>query len=374
MPDFTEALGQDMQQKTVYELLWRKQHGFLFVVVGSIQISEGDPVIIYSFNPVIGDRDLVRVTCQVFDDRIRILERIFRMHNPIGFIELFLQLPKIVILFQVADLSLQSQLFGFVKRYELLEKFAPECLGYSSVIKQEVPAAFGALPVAGIIQTSCRNNTMDMRMIKQGLCPSVQNSNHAHSCHEPLSWVFGKIIQCLPGAAKQNIVDQSLVLITNGSQLRRQCEYHMEILYVQQVVCSLKNPLFLVYSLALWAMTVAAGIVIYLNVAAGRAGRHMTTQDMSPALTDIPDEFLLFKAQDSMFSIVISKAVEHFCHGSHSYCSQASKGLKALESGTSLTCRYIIVVCTVLWPNRYCRVFRFMPSSRAWEAKQCRRT
>jgi len=44
MTDLTETSWQYMHQKTGDELLWRKQHGFLFVVVGSIQISEGDPL------------------------------------------------------------------------------------------------------------------------------------------------------------------------------------------------------------------------------------------------------------------------------------------------------------------------------------------
>ena len=344
MSDFTETPGQDMQQKTVDELFSRKYHSFFPVIVGPVQIGKGDTIFINSFNPVIGDRDLVRVTCQIFDHRIRIFERIFRMHNPVGFVELFLQLPEVVILFQMTDLSLQGQLFGFVKLDELFEKFTPECIGYSSVIKQEVSVAFGVFPVAGIIQTSCRNNTMDMRMIKQGLCPGVQNSNHPHSCHEPLSWIFGKIIQCLPGTTEQQVINQSLVLIANGPQLRRQREDHVEILYTQQVVGSLKNPLFLVHPLALWAMAIAAGIVMHLDMSTGRAGRYMASQRMRTTVANITDQFLLFKAQDMMFLIIIGKAIEHFGHSSHIYFSQASNGLKALESGTSLTCRYTIVV------------------------------
>ena len=137
-------------------------------------------------------------------------------------------------------------------------------------------------------------------------------------------------------------------MITNRSQLGRQGKDHMEILYLQQVVAALKDPLFFVHPLALWAMTITTGVIMDLYMSTGRAGCQMTSQYMSPALADIPDEFLLFKAQDAIALIVIGKAVEHLCHGSHSYCSQASKGLKALESGTSLICRYTMVVCTVL--------------------------
>jgi hypothetical protein len=72
MSDFTETPGQDMQQKTVDELFSRKYHSFFPVIVGPVQIGKGDTIFINSFNPVIGDRDLVRVTCQIFDHRIRV--------------------------------------------------------------------------------------------------------------------------------------------------------------------------------------------------------------------------------------------------------------------------------------------------------------
>jgi len=148
----------------------------------------------------------------------------------------------------------------------------------------------------------------------------------------------------LLGTAKQQIVNQPLILIAYRSQLGRQREHHVEILYLQQVVTSLKDPLFLIDSLALWTMTIATGVIMDLDMSTGRTDCQMTSQYISPALADIPDEFLLFKAQDAIALIVIGKAVEHLCHGSHSYCSQASNGLKALESGTSLTCRYTMVV------------------------------
>jgi len=56
-------------------------------------------------------------------------------------------------------------------------------------------------------------------------------------------------------------------------------------------------------------VAIATGVIMDLDMPTGRAVCHMTTQYMSPALADIPDEFLLFKAQDTMFLIVIGKAV-----------------------------------------------------------------
>ena len=296
MPDLTETSGQYMKQKTAYELFGRQHHCLFLVIAGSIQVGKGDTVFVNVFNPVIGDRDLVGITRQVFEDRIRVFEWLFGMYYPIGFIELFLQLPEVVILFQMADLSLQGQLIGFVKHDELLEKFPPKCLGNGSIIKQEVSSAFGALPIAITIQASCRNNAMDVGMIKQCLCPGVQDSNHAHSCHKPMFGIFGKIIQCLPGTTEQQVVNQPLILIADRSQFRRQCEYHMEVFNIQQIILTLQYPLFFIDSLALRTMAIATGIIMNFNVPARRAGRHMTSQHMGTALLYITDEFLLFKA------------------------------------------------------------------------------
>jgi len=138
MPDLTIASGQDMQQKTADELFCRQHHRFFPVIVGSIQISKSDTVFVNILNPVIGDGDLMGITCQVLDDRIRVFERLFGMYYPIGFIELFLQLPEVIIQFQVADLSSQGQLFSFVKLDELLKQLTPEGLGQSRDMKQEI--------------------------------------------------------------------------------------------------------------------------------------------------------------------------------------------------------------------------------------------
>ena len=83
----------------------------------------------------------------------------------------------------------------------------------------------------------------------------------------------------------------------------------MKILHMQQIILTFQYPLFLINSLALRAVAIATGVIMDLDMPTGRAVCHMTTQYMSPALADIPDEFLLFKAQDTMFLIVIGKAV-----------------------------------------------------------------
>ena len=258
-----------MQEKTANELHGRQCHGFLVVIVGPVQVSECDIAFVNILNPVIGDGDLVGISCQVLDDRIRIFERLFGMYYPVGFIELFLQLPEVLILFQVNDLPCQGQLFGFVKLNELLKKLAPEGLGQSCDMKQEITMAFGTFPFTLIIQTSSLNNYMHMGMITQCLRPGVQYCNHTHPGHKPLFWIPGEIVQRLPGTTEQQVVHQSLILMADRPQLRGQREYHMEILYMQQVILTFQYPFFLIDSLALWAMAVATGVVMHFDVSAG---------------------------------------------------------------------------------------------------------
>ena len=268
-----------MQQKTADELFRRQDHCLFLVIIGPIQVSKSDTVFVNVLNPVIGDGNLMGISCQVLDDRIRIFERLFSMHYPIGFVELFLQLPEVLMLFQMTDLSSQGQLFSFVKFNELLKHLTPEGLSQCCDMKQEITFAFGAFPFSIIIQTSCRNNTMDMGMIKQCLCPGVQYGNHTHPGHKRLFGVPGKIIQRLPCTAEQQVVDQSLILIADGSKLRRQCEYHMKILYIQKVIFTFQYPFFLIDSLALWAMAISTRVVMYFYISTGSQHTcHMTTQ------------------------------------------------------------------------------------------------
>ena len=113
----------------------------------------------------------------------------------------------------------------------------------------------------------------------------------------------------------------------------------MKVFNIQQIIFSFQYPFFFLDPLAARTVPVATGVVVDFDVSTGGTGGHMTAQYMGAALTDVADEFSLFKAQDTMLAIFIGKAVEHFCHGSHGYFSQASNGLKALAKGTSLTCR-----------------------------------
>ena len=50
---------------------------------------------------------------------------------------------------------------------------------------------------------------------------------------------------------------------------------------------------------------------------ASGACSHMTTQHIGAALSDVSNQFLLFKAQQTMLLVLIGKAIEHFCHSRH---------------------------------------------------------
>lgn len=89
-----------MHQKPGDELLWRKPHGFLFVLVGPVQVSEGNSILINILDAVIANRNFMRISRQIFDHRIRVFKRLFSMHHPVGLIEFFLQLPEVVYCFR----------------------------------------------------------------------------------------------------------------------------------------------------------------------------------------------------------------------------------------------------------------------------------
>jgi hypothetical protein len=91
----------------------------------------------------------------------------------------------------------------------------------------------------------------------------------------------------------------------------------MKILYIQQIMLPFQYPLFLIHSLALGTTSVAATVVMHLDMPASGACSHMTSQHIGAAFSDVSNQFLLFKAQQTMLLVLIGKAIEHFGHIGH---------------------------------------------------------
>src|ERR1700682_534124 len=122
-------------------------------------------------------------------------------------------------------------------------------------------------------------------MVGHGRTPGRENRGDADASAEVL-WVGRDGSQCLGRGLKQDIVDDSLVLVGDIGDGRRQGEHDMEVRHRQQVGLARGQPVLCRRTLALRAMPVAAGVVRDLAVRAVLAARDMSAERRRAAVLD----------------------------------------------------------------------------------------
>ena len=95
----------------------------------------------------------------------------------------------------------------------------------------------------------------------------MQNTNDAYFCTEMLR-VVGKLKERLGNRAKKKIIHDLPVHGDEGIQFRRNGENHMEILKGKKIFVTGLDPSFLGQDLAFRTVTVPAGVIRYLQMAA----------------------------------------------------------------------------------------------------------
>ena len=90
--------------------------------------------------------------------------------------------------------------------------------------------------------------------------PGVQHRGEADLHAEALG-VRGDRQQRLGTRLEQEVVDDGLVVVGDGADLRRQREHDMEVRHLQQLGRARLQPLPRLRSLALWAIAIAAAVV-----------------------------------------------------------------------------------------------------------------
>src|SRR5437879_12026143 len=101
---------------------------------------------------------------------------------------------------------------------------------------------------------------MEVGMKKQGLAPTMEYGKEADFSSQMFR-IGSDGSQGLGRGAKQNVVDDLFVLVSEGSDLFGDGEDHMEIVCRENFGRSLLDPLSTREGLALWAMAVSAAVV-----------------------------------------------------------------------------------------------------------------
>ena len=122
---------------------------------------------------------------------------------------------------------------------------------------------------------AARHDDVDVRVVGEGCAPAVQHRSEADPRPEVL-WVGGDRDQRLGRGFEQDAIDHGLVLVGNVGDWRRQRKHHVIVGHGQQFGLAIGQPFSRCRTLALWAVSIAAGIV-----GNAREGTRLAALDMS---------------------------------------------------------------------------------------------
>jgi hypothetical protein len=133
---------------------------------------------------------------------------------------------------------------------------------------------------------------MQVRMEMRVLTPGVQHGKESDGGAEMFG-VGGDGEESFGSSLKQDGIDLSWVLKRQAADLLRKSEHDMEIGDGQELSLALGEPLGASCGLALGAVAIAARVEYFDAMPAPVALVEMTTQDRSPAVTNVSERFPL---------------------------------------------------------------------------------
>ena len=222
-------------------------------------------------------------------------------------------------------------------------------------------------------------------MVLQGLSPGVQHGDRADLCAEMLG-VGGDVAHRFGRGAEQDGVDRALVLERDLGRRRRQGEDDMVVGHRQQLGLTRLEPLGACQTLALRAMSVAAGVVGAANQPAVAALLDVPSQRRRPADLDRRHDASLDPAEMSRMAAtervaVAAEDIRHLQRRTHRRRLRAAASPQGAAGRVGSACRgwcwsrpaRSAPWCSRLrWPSSAWMMRMSVPPSSRWVAKLCR--
>src|SRR5438445_1466049 len=204
--------------------------------------------------------------------------------DPVGPSELIEPLGEYGGIGEMGEITEKAQLASREGSLQLLQKQAAEQLREDADRQEEVgPASHPSCAVER--RSTTRHDTVDMRMVLQGLAPGMEDGGHAELGTEMLG------VGCDGGerlrrAAEQDGIDHRLVLESNLSGRGRQADDHVEIRHGKEFGLPLGKPLRARRALALRTVPIATGVLGDAGRTAGVALLDVATEHGRPTRRD----------------------------------------------------------------------------------------
>ena len=225
--------------------------------------------------PGIGDGHAVGIAPDVFEHLSDSLGRRLGMYDPV-LVEAFL-----AYIFGEGN-SLLLQPSG-----QQAHEASPELTAHGShgEKKRCTSASMNLMPCARCINTSARDNTVDMGVVKKIRAPRMEDGSHASM--KPLSCC--KSVNSAPCSLEHTVVELPLVSHRYRMQTVGQRENDMEVPDRDDFFPAELNPLLTLLLLALRTMTVSAAVVADMYVPTFGTYLYMPAQGTGTALRHVPE-------------------------------------------------------------------------------------
>src|SRR5277367_841864 len=147
---------------------------------------------------------------------------------------------------------------------------------------------------AGLVgrEATSGNDAVNMRMVLQVLSPCVQHGKKTDPGAQ-MFWIGGDLYKSLSAGLEQKIVENPLVLQSQGREIMRYRKDHMEVRRWKQIFSALSQPLLAGVGLALGAMPVSAGVVRNGLMATSRASVQMAAEGLRATVANSSQHFQL---------------------------------------------------------------------------------
>lgn len=180
---------------------------------------------------------------------------------------------------------------------------------------KELRAGFFDLPV--FRQSATGNDAVHVDMVLKLLVPGMKDLDDTGCCAEIL-FVRSQFKKSFGRASVKESVEEALVAVDKGVQFMWKGKDHMEIRGIHDLSPALIDPELRIDSLAVRAVAVPAGIVVYLNMAAVRTAGEIVTEFSGFTVADIQGSFPLdIRLKGSGIAEILIREVPDILNLSH---------------------------------------------------------
>jgi len=210
---------------------------------------------------MVANSHFMSVSAQILNYLFRPREWLFGVNNPVVFVQ---AINKLLCLWQIL-------LKGFYK-------LTPEDPGKALDTEQKHFVIFRGtylFPLPSEVDSTTRDNTMNMRVQAKVLTPGMQYGYHTRFC---MQLCVRKLSYCFPGTGKQQVIKICRLLKKQAIESIRYSKNNMKVWYRKQILLAVFHPCFSLSILALGTMTVTARVITDADMTALIAFINMSAQ------------------------------------------------------------------------------------------------